>query len=181
MSTQDNNGLKTIKRPERIPHWTAIYTKSRSEKKVADRLEEAGFEVYCPTLTTLRQWSDRKKKVTVPVFSSYVFIKVAPLEQSKVLQDSGVVNFVFWLGEIAKIKEEEIFQLKRIFENSDQIASTEVINFQKGDKVKIQAPSFLGQEGIIEEIKGKTVHLRIEALMMDLKVVLKANELDLID
>ena len=53
-------------------NWRAVYTKPRSEKKVAERLEEQGSEVYCPTQINLRQWSDRKKKVSAPVFPSYV-------------------------------------------------------------------------------------------------------------
>jgi transcription antitermination factor NusG len=56
-------------------HWSAIYTRSRNEKKVAERLNASGIKVYCPTQTTLKQWSDRKKKVTEPIFKSYVFVQ----------------------------------------------------------------------------------------------------------
>ena len=55
-------------------HWLVIYTKPRSEKKVSQRLKEMGIMIFCPTVTTVRQWSDRKKKVEVPLFNSYVFV-----------------------------------------------------------------------------------------------------------
>ena len=43
-------------------NWLAIYTNSRAEKKVEERLIKEGIEAYCPTYTTVKQWSDRKKK-----------------------------------------------------------------------------------------------------------------------
>ena len=85
--------------------WYAIYTKSRSEKKVATRLQEMGISVYCPTQTVLRQWSDRKKKVTEPVFRSYVFVQFKDeAERLAILQTYGVVAFVRYLKQIAVIK-----------------------------------------------------------------------------
>jgi len=61
--------------------WMAVYTKPRSEKKVAERLEKAGIEVYCPLQTVIKQWSDRKKKIKIPVFPSYVFVHVGESER----------------------------------------------------------------------------------------------------
>ena len=57
--------------------WYALYTKPRWEKKVAKALEKIGIIVYCPMITEVRQWSDRKKKVTLPLFKSYV-LEVKP-------------------------------------------------------------------------------------------------------
>ena len=52
---------------DKEPHWFAVYTSPRTEQKVAERLEKEGYEVYLPLVTTLRQWSDRKKKVKIPL------------------------------------------------------------------------------------------------------------------
>ena len=56
--------------------WHVIYTAPRAEKKVNERLESQGVETYLPLQKTLRQWSDRKKKVSIPLFNSYVFVRV---------------------------------------------------------------------------------------------------------
>jgi transcriptional antiterminator RfaH len=53
--------------------WHVLYSKPRNEKKVVERLSKNGFEVYCPLIKTLRQWSDRKKKVQIPMFPGYIF------------------------------------------------------------------------------------------------------------
>ena len=93
-------------------NWYAIYTKPRNEKKVADKLEAIGIESYCPTITSIKQWSDRKKKVTSPVLPSYVFVKITEPRRNEVFDVSGVVRYVFWLGKPAVIREEEIKLLK---------------------------------------------------------------------
>ena len=58
------------------PNWYAVYTKPRSEKKLADRLNEHGIEAYLPLRKTLKQWSDRKKMVEEPLITSYVFVNI---------------------------------------------------------------------------------------------------------
>jgi transcriptional antiterminator RfaH len=126
--------------------WMAVYTKPRSEKKVAERLEKAGIEVYCPLQTVIKQWSDRKKKVKIPVFPSYVFVHVGESERLTVLSDAGVMNFVFWLGKPAVIREEEIEVIKEYLERRNN--NVEVV----GDEVLIT-------HGIFEGTKGKIKHL----------------------
>ena len=58
------------------PHWFAVYTKSRNEKKVYERLIDEGYEAYLPLQKRLKQWSDRKKWVEEPLLRSYVFVKI---------------------------------------------------------------------------------------------------------
>src|SRR5690242_2529438 len=88
--------------------WYAVHTRQRWEKKVASLLEKKGIEQYCPLNKVLRQWSDRKKTVLEPLFTSYVFIRVAEADHLKVKQTEGVLSLVHWLGKPAVIKEEEI-------------------------------------------------------------------------
>jgi transcription antitermination factor NusG len=47
----------------------------------------------------VRQWSDRKKKVVVPLFNSYVFVQVADSDRSLVFQSvQFVICFVGQTG-----------------------------------------------------------------------------------
>ena len=57
--------------------WFAVYTQSRAEKKVFERLTKADFEAFLPLTTVVKQWSDRKKKVKVPLINSYVFVNTS--------------------------------------------------------------------------------------------------------
>ena len=72
--------------------WYVIYTKPRNEKKVADRLKHLGIDVYCPMITMIKQWSDRKKKVQIPLLNSYVFVNLNEKDRELVFQVSGVVR-----------------------------------------------------------------------------------------
>lgn len=139
-------------------HWMAIYTKPRSEKKVAERLDNNAIVVYCPLQTTLKQWSDRKKKVKIPVFPSYVFVYINEKERLSVLQDPGVLNFVYWQGKPALIKEEEIEVIREALEsNANQ---TEVV----GDEITITQGVLSGTKGKIKEIQGNKIILTIESI-----------------
>src|ERR1700733_1394825 len=61
-----------------IEQWYAVQTRSRHEKLVAQRFQEHGITAFLPLLNEVRRWSDRKKIVELPLFSCYVFAKIAP-------------------------------------------------------------------------------------------------------
>lgn len=152
--------------------WKAIYVKSRAEKKVAVRLQQQGVEVFCPLKIEMRQWSDRKKKVEVPYFSSYVFVNVLN-EKSRVaiLQTEGVVGFVCWLGRPAVISEKEMEQVQCFFKEhpADQIC---IETFTKGQKVEITAGALKGKRGEILRQSKKYALVAIEQLgfVLSLKI-----------
>ena len=70
--------------------WFDIYTKSKNEKKVVEGLEKIGIEVYCPMITKVKQWSDRKKKVETPLINSYVFVNIK--DQNRNIVFNGIIH-----------------------------------------------------------------------------------------
>lgn len=146
-------------------HWYVLYTRSRSEKKVAERLKKSGFKSYCPTVTTLKQWSDRKKKVQEPLFRSYVFIWATEEERIPILQTPGVINFVFWQGKPAIVRENEIDAIG-IFtqELSLHEVSDITYDFEAGDQVIVDWGAFKGMEGECIARQGNKIILHIESL-----------------
>ncbi len=140
-----------------------IYTKPRNEKKVAERLKEQGFEVFCPLIRSLRIWSDRKKKIWVPLFTSYVFVRVNELERLEVLKDHGVLNFVFWLGKPAIVREKEIDAIREIVDFSEDI-NVENAGFEKGQVLTIREGPFKGLAGEVVDLDRNIVYIYIEQL-----------------
>jgi transcription antitermination factor NusG len=152
--------------------WFAIYTKSRTEKKVADRLAEQQIAVYCPTQTVLRQWSDRKKKVKVAVFPSYVFVQFQEeKERIQILQTPGVVNFVRYLGADAKIRPNEIEAIQKLLGEYEAI-SVEAIH--PGDKVQIEHGGMKGQEGRVIKTQKDRVIVYIESLGLNVTAAISS-------
>ncbi|KAF2513521.1 UpxY family transcription antiterminator [Flavobacterium foetidum] len=153
-------------------NWYVIYTKPKWEKKVAEKLEQSGIECYCPLITQIKQWSDRKKKVEVPLFNSYVFVRLEEAERNSVFQVSGVVRYLFWLGKPAIVKDEEIEIIKSSLK-SPNIADVTVTAIQVGDKIKLESGAFSNQEAIVQEVSKTHYILILESLGCILKIKYK--------
>ena len=143
-------------------NWYALYIKPRKEQKVAQQLEQLGFTIYLPLKTEIRQWSDRKKKVISPMFSSYVFIQIEESKRQEVFIIDGVLNYVFWLGKPAVIRDEEMEVMRREIDqpNSDIFVTA----IQPGEKIKLQDGVFKGQEATVEYISNQKIHLFLPSL-----------------
>jgi transcription antitermination factor NusG len=158
--------------------WYALYTKSRNEKKLAERLEAKGFEVYAPTQTVYKQWSDRKKKVSEILFKSYVFAKF-DLEKDKitVLQTAGAVAVVNWLGKPAAIRDQEINAI-RDFLNEYKDVSVEGLDFNKGDALKITNGKLQDEYGtVVRQTKHKVI-LQLEKIGMSLQAEIPKSQVE---
>ncbi len=138
--------------------WYVIYTKSRWEKKVAEELSQLGMEAYCPTITEVKQWSDRKKKVVSPLFKSYVFVRIMEKSRDKVFAVPGVVRYLYWLGKPAVVKDSEIKTIKDWLDN-DKVEDISTDHLSPGDRITIANGNFKGQEAIINEIGKKRLRL----------------------
>ncbi len=152
---------KTLKKK-----WYAIYTRSRSERKVMGRILEEGFEAYVPVIKEIRLWSDRKKKVEVVLIKSYVFVHIEQHLLNKVLKIEGAIRVLRHLGKPAIVRDYEIENLKLLCNNGakiDIIASVKNINV--GDKIEVRAGTLMGLRGKCVKIKGKKrVLVEIESI-----------------
>ncbi|HET8838021.1 MAG TPA: UpxY family transcription antiterminator [Flavobacteriaceae bacterium] len=154
--------------------WQVLYVNSRAEIKVADRLSEKGFEVFCPLKTVVRQWSDRKKKLKEPYFRSYVFIRLNQSERLEVLQTPGVVGFVFWLRKPAVIPEKEMAEVIAFF---DEHQSKNIIceSFEPGQTLVIKEGLLQEKTGIVVRQSRNKVVLQIQQLGISLSVEVPKN------
>src|SRR5206468_12120920 len=100
--------------------WYVVYTKPRWEKKVADLLTRKGIESYCPLNKVKKQWHDRKKIISEPLFTSYVFVHISVHSHNNVLQTSGIINFVYWLGKPAVVRDDEIDTIKSFLDHYEK-------------------------------------------------------------
>ncbi len=136
-------------------NWHALYVRSRSEKKVAAQLQNAGIETYLPLITRLKQWSDRKKRVEEPLFRSYVFVHVSSKEFFQALQVFGVLKFVTFEQQPAKIPDNQILAIKRYIADSDEDVLPIGNDLHEGQLVRITSGPLMGLTGTLAEKKGK--------------------------
>lgn len=147
--------------------WYAVYTKPRWEKKVDKLLNEKGMESYCPLQKIQRQWSDRKKIVEEPLFKSYVFVRIADEEQTELRMVNGVVNFVYWMGKPAIIKDKEIEIIKKFLNEYEDI-QVEPIDIQPNNKVQINSGALMDKEATVLSVTRHTVKVVIESIGLSL-------------
>ena len=137
--------------------WYVLYTKPRQEKKVADSLNSIGIDAYCPLVSQMKQWSDRKKKVQVPLINSYVFVNIGEHQREDVFKVSGIVRFLFWLGKPAVVRAIEIETLRISLEGV--IASFEIEEIRKDSFVTLEKGPFKGAEGIVKHLNKNSMQL----------------------
>lgn len=142
--------------------WFAIYTRPKNEKKVTNSLAKMGIEVYCPMVTQMKQWSDRKKKVESPLISSYVFVNLEEKERNTVFEVHGIVRYLYWLGKPAIIEDHEIALLKDNLKGI--LTSVEVEGIQPGDSLTISKGPFRGKEGIVSQVEKNKIRLVLKEL-----------------
>jgi transcription antitermination factor NusG len=143
--------------------WYAVYTRARWEKKVADLLTRKDIENYCPLNRVKKQWADRKKMVLEPLFTSYVFVKVAEKEHVQLKKTDGVINLVYWLGKPAVIREVEIDTIHR-FLGEHQNIKLEKTPVNINDMVRVISGPLLEHEGQVVAVKSKTIKIILPSL-----------------
>jgi len=155
--------------------WYVVRTKPQHEIKSAQILERSGIEVFCPVITEVRQWSDRKKKVTVSLFKSYVFVNILEKECNTVFDAPGVLGFLKWLQKPAIAKDEEIEAIKSWL-NNDRLDNFEVHQLQAGDEVEIKSGKLASKKAVIKEVGNK----KLKLILNDLGWTLTANIQDIV-
>lgn len=133
--------------------WYALYCKSRHEKKVARQLEEKQITYYLPLRREIRQWSDRKKWVEVPLFRGYIFVHIPSSMQIPVLETYGAVSFVKFGNKLIPIQEDQIESVK-VIEKYGVGLQQEESDLHLQDRVRVTAGACKGLEGYLAHKKN---------------------------
>ncbi len=158
-------------------YWYVVYTKPRWEKKVSLTLENKGIEYYCPLNKVVRQWSDRKKTVFEPLFKGYVFVKIADTFKWDLKKIDGILNYVYWLGKPARVKDKEIEVIRKFLQEFHDV---EVVDSQLAihTKVSIKQGVMMNYEGIIIEVLGNKARVSIDSMGIRLSALFDKINLD---
>jgi len=146
-----------------VRKWLAVYTRPRWEKKVNQLFIEKGLESYCPLNKVRRKWSDRMKTVEEPLFKSYVFVKVSEEDRAAVRMTTGAINFVYWNGKPAVIKEKEISAIKRFLDEYEYVEARPA-ELKVNQRVRITNGTLMDHEGKVLDVRHKTVKVAIDSL-----------------
>ena len=160
--------------------WYVIYTKPRWEKKISSVLDAKGIENYCPLNRIKKQWSDRKKIVYEPLFKGYIFIKIDEAHKWDVKQIEGIINYVYWLGKPAKVKEEEIITIKKFLSEFENVEVTDSI-ISRSTKVQVSQGVLMNYKGVVVEVLGNKARVQIDSMGIRLSAILEKKYLNPIE
>ena len=144
--------------------WFVVYTRPQQELKVAQQLTVMGITNYCPTVTLLKQYSDRKKKVTKPLLSSYVMVELEEKERNKVFACNGIVRYLFFLGKPAVVTALDITLMQDHL--NGVYNDFKVTTLSVGDSHTITEGPFSGVTGKVVETNNTKVKLELTSLGM---------------
>lgn len=146
------------------PQWYVVYTRPKAEKKVVSSITELGIESYLPTCKVVRQWSDRKKSLEVPLFPNYVFVKIDHVKRGSLYSIKNLVRFISIENKPVVVEEKVIAVIKRVLSGDVDVFAEDY--FQEGMRVKIKWGPFAGLEGIVDKRNSASkLIIKIDGLM----------------
>jgi transcription antitermination factor NusG len=161
--------------------WYVIHTKPKCEKKVCEQVERKGIETYLPLIDTIRYWSDRKKKVKVPLFPGYVLIYGDDKERYEAISDTaGALRYVMYRKRPAVVSDDEIKNIRISMQIPEKVR-IEQKNLVLGDFVEITHGVFRGLKGFITQTRGNyKLIVNITELETSFSIQLSNAEVNLI-
>lgn len=159
-----------------MKNWFVFYTKSRHEKKVSDLLKRQGFEVFLPMQKVMRQWSDRKKKVEVPLFNSYIFVKETEDKITLILQTPGVAWNIRHNDKPAVLHSKEYETINRFLDSGYFVEAVTNADLRTGDRVRIIEGALKGTEGyLLKTSTDERFIVFLESFAASIQVEIKSN------
>jgi len=160
--------------------WYAIRTRSRHEKVAARELDAQRIPVFLPLVASVRQWSDRRTEVELPLFPGYAFVRVAYFSEDRirVLQTSGVVSFVGRNAGIS-IPEEQIKAIKTLVARKVPVRDHPFLKI--GQRVRVRSGSLSGVEGILLAVNGlRSLVISVEPIQRSLCINLDGYDVEVV-
>ena len=172
MITKENNNKRS---------WYVIYVRSRHEKNVYSALLDKGIDASLPMMTVVRKWSDRKKKMQIPLFRGYVFVKIdVNIDNLNVLQTAGVVKFIGIRNKPSRIPDEQIHWMHMLVDESDTVRAEKEIPV--GQRVRVMIGPFKGIKGVVKRVGSRSrLVVLIESIMQAVSTEINPNYLEKIN
>jgi transcription termination/antitermination protein NusG len=164
---------------DRLVHsaWYALYTRSRHEKKLLSELTDRSIDVFLPMREVLSRWKDRKKRIWLPLFPGYIFLRQVdtPENRFRVLNVPGAVRFVGHEGHAERIPDEQIDAVRRFLETKISVDPYPYIRM--GQRVEIIAGPLKGIQGILIQKKGRfRFVLRVDLIRQAVSIEIDASD-----
>lgn len=152
-------------------NWYVAYTCSRHEKYLAEQCQQRGITAFLPLYAVQRHWKRRRAEVLLPLFPSYVFVKMALAERLRVLALPGMISLVSFQGAPAVVPDSQIEPLRKAVTLG---RAEPCVYLQSGKRVRVTAGPLIGLEGVVHEVKNR-VHVIVSFECMNRSVLISLD------
>ena len=140
------------------------------KKKSKNNFYLLGINAYCPKKTEIKFWSDRKKKIEIPLLPSMVLVKLKDNDINRVFESPGVIRYMFWMGKRAVVRQSEIDILKNYLDGNYNLKSSKSSDINVGDNFSL--PSFNNEKGVVNRISNNNIWIYLKSIGFSVKLKL---------
>lgn len=162
-----------------VQRWYALHTRARHEKTVERRLREMGMETFLPLAEEIHTWSDRKKKVEVPLFSCYTFVRCncSAEDRMRVYQVESIHGFVGVRGAGLPVPDEQIEAIRMVLAQGKPWRAHPFL--KAGQRVRVRGGALDGVEGIfLSENGDHSLVISVDAIQRSMAVRIDGYEVE---
>ncbi|MBN9659367.1 MAG: UpxY family transcription antiterminator [Acidobacteria bacterium] len=131
--------------------WYALTVRPQHEKTVELALVAKGLTTYLPVFETVRKWSDRFKKLVVPLFPGYIFCRFDTSSRVQVLRTPGVISIVSAGQNPTPVPDAQVEAVQKMLASGSPVEPCRYL--QEGERVRIEEGPMAGIEGILLEVR----------------------------
>jgi transcription antitermination factor NusG len=159
--------------------WYAAHTRANHEKRVAEQLGRRAVEHFLPVYQAVRKWADRRKRLEIPLFPGYIFVRLPLQERLRVLEIPSVARLVGFDHIPAALPDHEMEVMRNGL--TGQLRALPHHYLKQGSRARIIRGPLEGCEGILLRNKGDfRVVLSIDLIMRSVAVEVGAEDVVLL-
>jgi transcription antitermination factor NusG len=159
--------------------WYAAHTRANHEKRVAEQLGRRAVEHFLPVYQTVRKWADRRKRLEIPLFPGYIFVRLPLQERLRVLEIPSVARLVGFDNIPISLPDHEMEVIRNGL--TGQLRALPHHYLKAGRRARIIRGPLEGCEGILLRNKGDLrVVLSVDLIMRSVAVEVGAEDIVLL-
>jgi transcription antitermination factor NusG len=137
-------------------NWYAVHTRSNFEVRVADQFSAKNIENFLPAYEEIHQWKDRKRRVLLPLFPGYLFVRIGDHTETRLplLQTSGVVRIVGQGGKHEPVLDHEIEAIRIVLKSNTRCLAHPFL--REGAWVRVKRGPLKGVEGFLVRLRNQS-------------------------
>jgi transcription antitermination factor NusG len=132
--------------------WYVLHVRPRCEKKMAEFCRLNHFSHYLPLRQETKIYQRRRVTVEKPLFPGYVFVTFDPDGRLSLLKTNNIVRIL--KPESRRQLLHELAQIRKALAVEPDLSPVSAL--REGYHVRITGGPFMGVEGVVRTVKGKT-------------------------